>query len=139
MTRTPKSRASQIDESGPHRTASGTASKITTSKPDSAHSASSHTSLYIVSEMRAKPGNGDAVRALLADHAAKSREDDGNIRFEALSETRAVDCFLTVEIWASRDALERHQKTDHYKRFKSDVEPHLRHAPTDRFAHTVDG
>ena len=79
--------------------------------------------MYIVSvDLRVKPDKVHEFIRLSMDNATHSREEPGCLRFDVLRLENEPDRFLFHEVYMSSDDLKTHQTTEHYARWKSEIE-----------------
>lgn len=69
--------------------------------------------LNVVSTIPAKPETEDAIRAALQALVAESRKEEGCLAYDLYESQSAPDTFVTVEAWASREALDQHMASAH--------------------------
>jgi quinol monooxygenase YgiN len=60
------------------------------------------------------PGNEDAVFGLLAELEVASRQEPGNISFDAYARTADRGSVLLVEAYESAEAFAAHRETPHF-------------------------
>lgn len=94
--------------------------------------------LIIIADFRVAADGITAAREAFAHHVAASRADDGSERFDAVEDEKTPGRFATVEVWASRAALDRHKVTDHYRAFRAAIDPLLSAPPADRFFRRIE-
>jgi quinol monooxygenase YgiN len=70
--------------------------------------ASSNGPVTVIWEARAKAGKDAAVRDLVARIVTPSRNDPGNVDYEAHEVEGRPGTFVVYERWASREALQNH-------------------------------
>ncbi len=71
--------------------------------------------VHIVAECRAKPGQEDALRAVLHAAVEPSRKDAGVVSYVLNEDIRTPGHFFFVEHYASRDAVKQHMAQPHFK------------------------
>jgi len=69
--------------------------------------------LNVVATIPAKPETEDAIRAALQALAAESRQEEGCLSYDLFESSSAPDTFVTMERWASQEALEKHLASAH--------------------------
>ncbi len=74
---------------------------------------SSMTELNVVATIPAKPETEDAIRAALQALVVESRKEEGCLSYELYESTSVPDTFVTVERWASQEALDAHMSSPH--------------------------
>jgi len=76
-----------------------------------------------VVSVRVKPGHErDFIEATRRNHEASIREN-GNRRFDVLQLESDSTCFVLYEAYASETDARAHKNTDHYARWRAEVEP----------------
>ena len=91
---------------------------------------------YIVTYVEAAPDATDAVAALLKQHAAASKDDDGNLGFDVLQRMDRNNHFAILEIWADPDARNAHASSDETIKFRKDLQQYL-YSPYDERTHVA--
>jgi quinol monooxygenase YgiN len=91
---------------------------------------------FIVTYVEAAPDATDAVATLLKEHAAASKDDDGNLRFEILQRGDRENHFAILEAWADPDARNAHASSEDTVKFRKDLQPHL-YSPYDERPHVA--
>jgi quinol monooxygenase YgiN len=64
-----------------------------------------------------------AVATMLADLAAASRREPGNLRFDVLQHTMRGNHFTVVETWTDQKALDAHVTAAHTKAYRDQILP----------------
>ena len=64
--------------------------------------------------------NGTAITRQLAED---SRRDDGNLRFEAVTQTNRQNHFTVIELWRDRKAADAHSMAPHTRAFRDKLGP----------------
>ena len=64
--------------------------------------------------------NGTAITRQLAED---SRRDDGNLRFEAVTQTNRQNHFTVIELWRDRKAVDAHSMAPHTRAFRDKLGP----------------
>ena len=81
--------------------------------------------MFVVSvTVLVKPENVDAFITATMDNARNTRKEPGNVRFDVL---RLVDQplkFALYEVYRDEAAFKAHQQTEHYARWKREIEDH---------------
>lgn len=91
---------------------------------------------YVVTYVEALPNAASQAAGLIRQHAAASRNDAGNVRFEALQRLGQPNHFVLVELWSDQSAQVAHAALARTKDFRSKLQPLLR-APYDERPHTA--
>ena len=91
---------------------------------------------YIVTYVEAAPDATDAVATLLKQHAAASKDDEGNLGFEVLQRMDRKNHFAVLEIWADPDARNAHASSDETIKFRKDLQQYL-YSPYDERTHVA--
>ncbi|MFA3779369.1 putative quinol monooxygenase [Yersinia sp. 1652 StPb PI] len=79
----------------------------------------------VIASLVAKPEFIDAVKEAVHLVIEPSREEKGNLQYDLHAESDQKGSFVFFERWASDDALEKHNKTEHFKAFVKAVEGKL--------------
>ncbi len=74
--------------------------------------------IYVVAEVRLKPGMADKAVAAARKVVAETVKEDGCIFYDMHRSVNVADKIVVVERWASRDALDRHMHTPHLKAWR---------------------
>lgn len=78
--------------------------------------------MYVVSvTVYVKSDQADAFIAATLENARNSRKEPGNVRFDVLRAEDDPTRFLLYETYRSKDDFTKHQKTQHYLRWKETV------------------
>jgi quinol monooxygenase YgiN len=72
--------------------------------------------ITVIAHYTAAAGAADAVRQLLARHAAASRDEPGCLQFDAHQGIDNPDEFALVERYESQAAFAEHRRTPHFRR-----------------------
>ena len=72
--------------------------------------------ITVIAHYTAAAGAADAVRQLLAGHAAASRDEPGCLQFDAHQGIDNPDEFALVERYESQAAFAEHRRTPHLRR-----------------------
>jgi quinol monooxygenase YgiN len=78
--------------------------------------------ITVIAHYRVRPDAVDAVRALLARHAADSQTEAGCVQFLAHQSTQDATLFALYEVYDSPEAFAEHRETKH---FRANVEAEL--------------
>ncbi len=89
---------------------------------------------FIVTYIEVAPGQADKAADLIRKHRAASREQAGNIRFEALRGTGRTNHFALLEAWKDRAARDAHAKSPETVAFRKALQP-LLYSPYDERPH----
>jgi len=66
----------------------------------------------------AKPGREDTLRANLAALVAPSRQENGNLRYEAYVDAHDARRFVFIERWANQESqMQHHNFGEHIRHF----------------------
>jgi quinol monooxygenase YgiN len=79
--------------------------------------------------------NGTAITKQLADDA---RKEDGNLRFEALTQVNRQNHFTVIELWRDRNAAAAHSMAAHTRAFRQKLAPASGALYDERFYSVVD-
>lgn len=73
--------------------------------------------IYLLAEIKAKPGKMHALHALLSELVTQSRQESACRAYDLYQDESDNQLFIMREIWTSADALEAHQNAPHFKAF----------------------
>ena len=83
--------------------------------------------LVIFARFHARPGNEDALAAVLREILAPSREEPGCRSIDAFRSVRDARLFYIHSRWKDEEAFDRHAGLPHTVRFIERVEPLIDH------------
>jgi quinol monooxygenase YgiN len=89
---------------------------------------------FIVTYIEVAPSETQKAADLIKKHSAASRQQAGNLRFEALQGTGRKNHFLLLEAWQDQSAREAHAKTARTMALRKDLHP-LLYSPYDERPH----
>ena len=89
---------------------------------------------FIVTYIEVAPAEAQKAADLLKKHSAASKQQAGNLRFEALQGTGRRNHFLLLEAWQDQSARDAHAKTARTIAFRKDLQP-LLYSPYDERPH----
>ena len=89
---------------------------------------------YIVTYIEVAPSETKKTAALIKKHSAASKQQAGNLRFEALQATGRRNHFMLLEAWQDQPAREAHAKTARTIAFRKELHP-LLYSPYDERPH----
>ncbi len=75
--------------------------------------------IYVVAELRLKPGMADKAVAAARKVVAGTVKEDGCIFYDMHRSIHDPDKLVVVERWASREALDAHMHTPHLKAWRA--------------------
>lgn len=73
--------------------------------------------LTVIARYRTRPGQGDAVAAILSRHIAATRAEPGCLRFDAARSRDDPDEIVLVERYIDEAAFEAHRKSAHFAEY----------------------
>jgi quinol monooxygenase YgiN len=76
----------------------------------------------IVAILAARPGQGDALRALLNAMLAPSRAEPGNLRYDLWRDPADPTRFVLDELYVDMAAVTAHRATPHFQDYLSKIE-----------------
>ncbi|AJJ63024.1 putative quinol monooxygenase [Yersinia aldovae] len=79
----------------------------------------------VIASLVAKSECIDDVKQAAHQVIEPSREEKGNLQYDLHAESDQKGSFVFFERWASDDALEKHNHTEHFKRFVKAIEGKL--------------
>lgn len=71
--------------------------------------------IKIVATLRAKPGQGDAVKKALLACVEGSRKEEGCLFYDLHVDQSEPLRFVFIEGWKDQAAIEHHKTTEHYQ------------------------
>ncbi|MQT12934.1 putative quinol monooxygenase [Segnochrobactrum spirostomi] len=71
----------------------------------------------IIATLVAKPGNADALRALLDDLVAASRTEPGNLRYDLWQDSADPNRFVVDELYRDDAAVAAHRASPHFQTY----------------------
>lgn len=89
---------------------------------------------FIVSYIEAAPAEIQKAAGLIRKHSALSKQQTGNLRFEALQLSGRKNHFVLLEIWGDQTAREAHARSDRTAAFRKALQP-LLYSPYDERPH----
>jgi|AntRauTorckE6833_2_1112554.scaffolds.fasta_scaffold133658_1 quinol monooxygenase YgiN len=78
--------------------------------------------IKVVAKFVIKKEKIDEVKSITKDLIEKTRKEDGNIKYELYQGTDNPQIFSFIEEWKSKDALEAHMGTEHFKKAVPELE-----------------
>ena len=72
--------------------------------------------IRIVVTKRVVPENVESFEAYVKELVAGSRAEEGNVDYSINKSVSDPSLYAIFEVWASEEALEAHQKTEHFTR-----------------------
>ena len=85
--------------------------------------------LIVVAEVGAKAGKEDELRRALLALIEPTRREEGCVQYDLHVSTEEAGRFVFFEIWVSKEALDRHMQTAHFRKFVAAVETLLAEPP----------
>jgi quinol monooxygenase YgiN len=79
--------------------------------------------IYAVTHVDVVPKEKDTAVALVRQLSEDSRNDAGNVRFDALTQASRTNHMTIVETWTDKKALEDHGMAAHKKQFREKLMP----------------
>ncbi|BDZ67725.1 putative quinol monooxygenase [Methanobacterium ferruginis] len=73
--------------------------------------------IIVTANITAKPGERDELISKSQDVIESTRQEQGNISYELLASTEDENVLLMFEKWESKEALDAHMQTEHFKAF----------------------
>ncbi|HLF93136.1 MAG TPA: putative quinol monooxygenase [Planctomycetota bacterium] len=77
---------------------------------------------HVVVRMEAKPEKAEALVELATYNSGCSRKEPGNLRFDVLRQVDNPLRFSLYEVYRDEAAFKAHQQTDHYARWKREID-----------------
>lgn len=91
---------------------------------------------FIVTYIEAAPDATDTVADLLKQHAAASKDDSGNLRFEIIQRQDRDNHFAILEAWEDQASRDAHASSEETVKFRKDLQPNL-YSPYDERPHVA--
>lgn len=79
----------------------------------------------VVAIVRTTPEQAEKAAAIIRKCVAPSREESANDGYMACRDVDNAGTFVFVESWASREALNAHMATPHFRALTAELEPLL--------------
>jgi quinol monooxygenase YgiN len=93
--------------------------------------------LYVVTHVDVPPPRKDETEVILTVEAAKSRTDEGNVRYDVFQQNAPrTNHFTVLAVWKHEPAFISHQATSHTRQFRETLGPMLG-APYDERLYTL--
>ncbi len=73
--------------------------------------------IIVTANITAKPGERDELISKSQNVIESTRQEQGNISYELLASTEDENVLLMFEKWESKEALDAHMQTEHFKAF----------------------
>ncbi len=90
------------------------------------------TAVDVVATIEVRPGQADAVLAIVQEYIDLVRAEEGCLRYDLYAVRREADVLVMVEQWASKDALRDHGSAAHFVEMSGRLAEHLAGAPSVR-------
>jgi len=95
--------------------------------------------IHVIAEASAKPGQEEALRRVLYACVAPTRNEQGNRDYTLHEDEDHRGRFFFYETWASREALNQHLQTPHFKTLDQNSRPLLAQPLSIAILRAVDG
>jgi autoinducer 2-degrading protein len=90
---------------------------------------------HVIVRMEAKPEKVGALLELATYNSGCSRKEPGNLRFDVLRQNDQPHRFALYEVYRDETAFKAHQQTEHYARWRREIDDLLAAPRTsDKFA-----
>lgn len=89
---------------------------------------------FIVTYIEVAPAHTQKAAELIKKHSAASKEQAGNLQFEALQGTGRRNHFALLEVWQDRAARDAHARSERTVTFRKALHP-LLYSPYDERPH----
>ncbi len=89
--------------------------------------------VVVVSHVDVIPTQREMSTALLKQHAEDARQEAGNLRFEALTQTNRQNHFTVIEAWKGRNAAQAHGMNAATRAFRDKIAPAIGALYDERF------
>jgi len=78
--------------------------------------------IHIIVHIEPKPDKVDAFLELALYDARNTRKEPGCLRFDVLRHNENPPRFAFYEVYKDEDAVKAHQQTEHYARWRREIE-----------------
>ncbi len=78
--------------------------------------------LRIIATVTVKPEFLDDVTAAMREVVDGTRQEEGNISYVLHADTKSMLKFVFLEHWASQEAIDIHNESEHFKAFVKAIE-----------------
>lgn len=78
--------------------------------------------IKVVAKFLIKKEKVDEVKSITKELIDQTREEDGNLSYELYQDIDNPQIFSFIEEWQSKEALEAHMGTDHFKKALPELE-----------------
>lgn len=75
----------------------------------------------IMAILTARPGQGDALRALLRGMVPHCRAEPGNLRWDVWQDQAQADRYVLDELYRDDDAVAAHRATPHFRYYLAGI------------------
>lgn len=76
--------------------------------------------ITITAVLKPKSGFEAQLEEEIKKVSAPSKQEEGCLKYQA-HRTKKADAFVLYEIWESKEALNRHSESDHYKAYRENI------------------
>jgi quinol monooxygenase YgiN len=95
--------------------------------------------MYVVTHVDVPPPRREETELLLRNIAERSRNDDGNARYDVFQQTSRTNHFTVFAVWKDDKALASHDVQQHTREFREALGPMLGAPYDERFYQMVPG
>lgn len=81
--------------------------------------------VYVVTYVDVFPNFAADTSRLLVELASDSRKEPGSVRFDVLRDVDRINHFTILEVWANRQAYDKHLTFPYTKTFREKIQPYL--------------
>ena len=78
--------------------------------------------IIVTATITVKKGNRDELISKSQNVITSTRQEQGNISYELLASTEDENVLMMFEKWESKEALDTHMQTEHFKAFGAAIE-----------------
>ena len=78
--------------------------------------------IIVTATITVKKGNRDELISKSQNVITSTRQEQGNISYELLASTEDENVLMMFEKWESKEALDAHMQTEHFKAFGAAIE-----------------
>ena len=87
--------------------------------------------IYIIGKNFINEGKSDKVIPLIKELAKETVKEEGCIRFEFYQDENNADILFMVEEWESKETLENHFVSEHFKRIVPQMREYMDNKPAE--------
>jgi quinol monooxygenase YgiN len=93
--------------------------------------------LYVVTHVDVPPPRREETEVLLKNLAERSRDDDGNVRYDVFQQSSRTNHFTVFAVWTHQKAFASHDAQAHTRQFRETLGPMLGAPYDERLYETI--